>query len=115
MGGRRRRRKIIQRPRRTIPKIFVCPNCGAQSVNVKKMGDKYVVICGNCGLREEFEERPRWAPVDYYNAFVDHFLEGKIAPPATPQPSNEEGGAAKEGGAGEESGEREEGEGYEGS
>ncbi|MFB6490286.1 MAG: hypothetical protein TU35_003400 [Thermoproteus sp. AZ2] len=105
MGGRRRRRKIIQRPRRTIPKIFVCPNCGAQSVNVKKMGDKYVVICGSCGLREEFEERPRWAPVDYYNAFVDHFLEGKITPPAAPQPSNEEGAegeGAEEGGEGEE-------------
>lgn len=91
MGGRRRRRKIIQRPKRTPPKIFVCPNCGAQTVNVKKIGEgKYVVVCGTCGLREEFDERPRWSSVDYYNAFVDHFLEGKIKPPE--QTAGEEGG-----------------------
>lgn len=81
MGGRRKRRKIIARPRRAIPKIFVCPNCGSQSVNVKRRDDKYIVICGSCGLYEEFEEHPRWTAVDYYNVFVDHFLEGKIKPP----------------------------------
>ncbi|MFP3198858.1 MAG: hypothetical protein RXR06_03160 [Thermoproteus sp.] len=103
MGGRRRRRKIIVRPKRTIPKIFVCPNCGAQTVNVKRMGDRYVVICGTCGLSEEFDEHPRWSAVDYYNAFVDHFLEGRIKPPEAGQG----GGAEEAAGAGEEEAEGE--------
>lgn len=105
VGGRRRRRKIIARPRRTIPKIFVCPNCGAQSVNVKKRGDKYLAICGSCGLQEELDEHPRWEPVDYYNAFVDHFLEGKIKPPeAAPARPSEAGGGTQGGEGGENEG-----------
>ncbi|MEL9990894.1 MAG: hypothetical protein QXP98_10180 [Thermoproteus sp.] len=110
MGGRRRKRKIIVRPKKTIPKIFVCPNCGAQTVNVKKIDDKYVVICGNCGLKEEFEEHPRWSSVDYYNLFVDHFLEGKIKPPegGTAAEEGSEGGGEVEGG-GVEGGEGNEG------
>lgn len=128
VGGRRRRRKIIQRPRRTIPKIFVCPNCGAQTVNVKRIGEgRYVVICGTCGLKEEFEEHPRWSAVDYYNAFVDHFLEGKIKPPegqeaaaegqeAAGETGQEEAtGEAEQGPQAEEGGEAQEGEGDEGS
>ncbi|MGC9169901.1 MAG: hypothetical protein ACP5HD_04055 [Thermoproteus sp.] len=116
MGGRRRRRKIIVRPKRTIPKIFVCPNCGAQTVNVKRIGDRYVVICGTCGLREEFEEHPRWTAVDYYNAFVDHFLEGKIKPPEAEQGSGAEATAEGEAEPGEAGGggAEEEGEGHEG-
>ncbi|RFA96208.1 hypothetical protein [Pyrobaculum aerophilum] len=78
MGKRRRRRKVILKPKRTLPKIFTCPHCGAQLVSVKKTGNGYLVICGNCGLRYEFEERQGWMPVDYYNAFVDLYLEGKI-------------------------------------
>jgi len=87
--GRRRRkiRRVVVR-RRTIPKIFNCPNCGARAVNVKKVKDeesgtaKYVVVCGACGLKAIYDEKPGWAPVDYYNAFVDDFTEGRIAPPA---------------------------------
>jgi transcription elongation factor Elf1 len=81
MGRRKRKRKVILRPRRTLPKIFTCPHCGAQLVTVKKTENGYLVICGSCGIRHEFEERPGWMPVDYYNAFVDLYLEGKAAPP----------------------------------
>ncbi|MGC8994040.1 MAG: hypothetical protein ACP5J0_01470 [Pyrobaculum sp.] len=95
MGRRRRKRKVLLRPKRTLPKIFTCPHCGAQLVSVKKTEKGYLVICGNCGLRHEFEERAGWMPVDYYNAFVDLYLEGRIAPPQ-PQASPA-GGAAGEG------------------
>ncbi|ABL87622.1 conserved hypothetical protein [Pyrobaculum islandicum DSM 4184] len=80
MGRRRKTRKIIPKLKKTLPKIFTCPHCGAQLVTVKKTENGYLVICGNCGLRYEFEERPGWMAVDYYNAFVDLYLEGKITP-----------------------------------
>jgi len=97
MGRRKRKRKVILRPRRTLPKIFACPHCGAQLVTVKKTENGYLIICGSCGIRHELEERPGWMPVDYYNAFVDLYLEGKVAPPqqqGTPQVAEgkEEGG-----------------------
>jgi transcription elongation factor Elf1 len=96
MGRRRRKRKVILKPKKkTLPKIFTCPHCGAQLVTVKKTENRYLVICGNCGIRHELEERPGWIPVDYYNAFVDLYLEGKIAPPQQAETSDgkkEEGG-----------------------
>ena len=88
MGRKKRRIKRVVVRRRTIPKIFNCPNCGARAVNVKKIKDedsgttKYVVICGACGLKAMYDEKPGWAPVDYYNAFVDDFTEGRISPPS---------------------------------
>ena len=95
MGRRRRKRKVLLRPKKTLPKIFTCPHCGAQLVSVKKTEKGYLVICGNCGLRHEFEERAGWMPVDYYNAFVDLYLEGRIAPPQQQASPGEE--AAREG------------------
>ena len=82
MGKRRKRRKVILKPKKTLPKIFTCPHCGAQLVSVKKSEDGYLVICGNCGLSHIFHERPGWMSVDYYNAFVDLYLEGKITAPS---------------------------------
>ncbi len=79
MGRRKRRKKVILKPRKTIPKIFTCPHCGAQLMTVKKIKKQYTVVCGSCGIRHEFDERPGWEPVDYYNNFVDLYLEGKIA------------------------------------
>jgi hypothetical protein len=42
MGRRKRKRKVILRPRRMLPKIFTCPHCGAQLVTVKKTVDLYL-------------------------------------------------------------------------
>lgn len=82
MGKRRKRRKVLLRPKKTLPKIFTCPHCGAQLVSVKKTEDGVLVICGNCGLSHTFGERVGWMPVDYYNSFVDLYLEGKIGAPS---------------------------------
>ncbi|MFN3804620.1 MAG: hypothetical protein ACK4SY_06155 [Pyrobaculum sp.] len=81
MGRRKRRRKVILRPRKALPKIFTCPHCGAQLVSVKKTEGGYLVICGGCGIRHEFEERKGWMGVDYYNAFIDLYLAGEVTPP----------------------------------
>lgn len=95
MGRRRksRRRRIIIR-RRTIPKIFTCPNCESRCVNVivKKSEGKVTVVCGQCGLTAVYDYNPLLQPVDYFNKFVDDFYEGKITPQqvgATPSPTAE--------------------------
>ncbi|NPA23386.1 MAG: hypothetical protein GXO23_03720 [Crenarchaeota archaeon] len=82
MGRRRKRKRVIARPQRRLPKIFTCPNCGSVVVNVKqdKKKKKVKVICGNCGLEAEFELVEGLLPVDYYNKFVDLYYEGAIKP-----------------------------------
>jgi len=44
---------------------------------VKKQDDKWVVVCGSCGLRYE---KPVTSQeyIDVYNEFVDAFNAGKI-------------------------------------
>ncbi len=82
MGRRRKRKRLIVRPQKKLPKIFTCPNCGSVVVNVKqdKKKKKVKVICGNCGLEAEFELVEGLLPVDYYNKFVDLYYEGVIKP-----------------------------------
>lgn len=80
MGRRKRRRKIRLVPKKRLPKIFQCPQCGNTSVSVminKKEG-KVVVKCSSCGLEAEFEYNPYLAEVDYYSRFLDAYEEGKI-------------------------------------
>lgn len=87
MGRRRRsrRRRIIVR-KKTLPKVFSCPNCDSKtvSINVKKAQGKVVVLCGTCGLQAEYDYNPIFHPVDYYNKFIDDFYEGKLSIPSRP-------------------------------
>lgn len=71
----RRRRRVIRPPRKTLPKFFLCPQCGRDSVKVimEKGASRAVVICGNCDLKEEFPVRPIDMPVDIYCKFTDKF------------------------------------------
>jgi len=93
VGKRRKRRKLVLKPKKRLPKIFTCPHCGAQLVSVKRVGRNYAVVCGGCGLRHEFEPRPGWMPVDYYNALVDLYLEGRVqAARGAPEGSGHETG-----------------------
>ncbi|MFP3137189.1 MAG: hypothetical protein RXP91_00610 [Nitrososphaeria archaeon] len=80
----RKRRRVIRRVRRTLPKFFRCPRCGSDSVRVirKEEGESisYTVVCGACGLRMELsgEAVQRKEPIDVYNMFVDAFYRGDI-------------------------------------
>ncbi len=80
----RRRRRVIRRPRRTLPKFFRCPRCGADSVRVIRREEEgalsYTVVCGQCGLRMELsgELVQHKEPIDVYNMFVDAFYRGDI-------------------------------------
>lgn len=82
MGRRKSRRKIAVRPRRTLPKVFQCPRCGALSVNVSisKQDNKVRVACSSCGLVEEFGYKDYYQPVDYYAKFLDAYEEGTQSP-----------------------------------
>ncbi|MFP3132713.1 MAG: hypothetical protein RXO71_00650 [Nitrososphaeria archaeon] len=73
----RKKRRVIKPFKKVLPKILRCPRCGAISVIVKKQDDKWVAVCGNCGLRYE---KPVTSQeyIDIYNEFVDAFNAGKI-------------------------------------
>jgi transcription elongation factor Elf1 len=78
--GRRKRKKIVKKVVRKIPKVFLCPNCGKQSVFVKIYKEKNMaeVRCTSCNLNTSVELRLSEEPVDAYNAFVDAFYSGQL-------------------------------------
>ena len=78
--GRRRRRKEIRHPPKKLPKIYNCPNCGAQTVivNIDKKNMTAIVKCGTCGILWKTKAKPYEEKIDVYNRFVDTFMEGEI-------------------------------------
>lgn len=71
--GRRKSRKIVRRPRKTLPNVFQCPICGETSVTVemKKSESIAIVGCGVCGRKEKIQINKLSEPIDVYSAFVD--------------------------------------------
>lgn len=71
--GRRKSRKVVKRPRKTIPKVFQCPVCGENSVIVEMRKDENIAIvsCGSCGKRERVQISKISEPIDAYSTFVD--------------------------------------------
>ena len=78
--GRRRRRKVIKIVKKSLPKIFVCPRCGARSVKVlmNVSVGKARVTCSICGLTAELPVSPSSQPVDVYCQFSDLFYARKL-------------------------------------
>ncbi len=75
MGRRRKKEeKIIKK---TLPELFLCPNCAKNSVKITVDQKNSVagIRCSSCGLRRRIEIKPGMAPVDAYSAFVDKFYE----------------------------------------
>ena len=70
---RRKSRKVVRRPRKTIPNVFSCPICGENSVTVEMKKDEggAIVGCGGCGRKEVVKINKLSEPVDAYSAFVD--------------------------------------------
>ncbi|HID90445.1 TPA: hypothetical protein EYP44_00610 [Candidatus Bathyarchaeota archaeon] len=75
--GRRKRRGVAKPLRKRLPKVFLCPVCGKQSVLVKitqgRQGRTASVNCGNCGVSDMIELLPIQRAVDAYCTFVDKF------------------------------------------
>jgi transcription elongation factor Elf1 len=83
MGRRRKsRRKIPLKPKKTLPRVFACPYCGSQLVNVRlnRRENKVLVSCGTCELEGEFNYIHGLLPVDYFNKFVDLYYQGIAKP-----------------------------------
>lgn len=65
--------------KRSLPKVFSCPNCGVTSVKVHMNAPNLAVIsCGNCRLKLDYKFSGRKEVIDIYNEFVDQFMAGKI-------------------------------------
>ena len=80
--GRRRRQKVVHRPRKRIPKVFNCPKCGKESITIEMQKPSTLegrgtasITCGNsdCGLQYRVQTTFISDPVDAYGDFIDHY------------------------------------------
>jgi len=72
--GRRKRKQVVPKRVKKVPKIFTCPECGEKSVKVtdlKKKAAFATVKCGNCGLTKEVLVNSISEPVDAFGDFID--------------------------------------------
>lgn len=74
----RRRRKIVKLPKKKLPKIFLCPACGEESINIRIMREKNLaeVRCSKCSLAEDIPVSPADQPIDIYCKFTDKVYTG---------------------------------------
>jgi transcription elongation factor Elf1 len=75
----RRKRRVIKIPKKKLPKIFLCPKCGKESVKVTLNPDKIIALikCGSCELGGEVSITSTDQPIDAYCKFIDNFYGPK--------------------------------------
>ncbi len=78
----RRRRRVVHVVKKTLPKVFTCPNCGMVSVRLQPKEETTIISCGSCGTSQEISSRGK-EPIDIYNEFVDRFNSGQTGVPNT--------------------------------
>jgi len=80
MGRRKKRRRKVLRPRRTLPTVFVCPHCGSRMlfINIRRSKGVAVARCGHCGFKTELPVTPLHQPVDVYGKILDEYNAGTL-------------------------------------
>ncbi|OLS19037.1 MAG: hypothetical protein HeimC3_47620 [Candidatus Heimdallarchaeota archaeon LC_3] len=77
--GRKLHRKVVTRPRPSLPTIFECPRCEAEAVKIEIKEHPVriaTVMCGNCHITKTFTELKRLHDkVDIFGIWVDNFYE----------------------------------------
>jgi len=79
MGGRKRK-KVVRRMRKSIPKIFACPNCGEKTLGIEidRETGTAVVKCGKCTIEDSVQVSSVEQAVDAYGKFIDKYYgQGK--------------------------------------
>lgn len=79
----RRRRKVVKLPKRRLPTVFLCPDCGKESVkvNIVREENLAVVKCGSCGLTDEIPIKRIYGEIDAYCLFIDNYYTKRGAVP----------------------------------
>jgi transcription elongation factor Elf1 len=72
----RRRRRVVHVVKKTLPKVFTCPNCGMVTVRLQPEGETTIISCGSCGESQRIPNRGK-EPIDIYNEFIDRFNSGQ--------------------------------------
>ncbi|BCU67285.1 transcription elongation factor [Sulfolobales archaeon HS-7] len=78
MGGRKKRKQKVVRPKPTVPKTFQCPRCGRLSISIKIKKGIAEIRCGSCKLKTAFAVPPVYKEVDAYGKFIDGYTEGSL-------------------------------------
>lgn len=78
MGGRRRKKIKIVKPKPKLPKTFECPRCGRIAISIDIKNGTAKIKCGSCGLYTELEVPQVFDEANAYGKFLDLYLEGKI-------------------------------------
>ena len=76
----RRRRRVVKIVRRKLPELYLCPQCGKNTVKatVSKEREQAIVICSNCSLAATYPSDQNMMEVDAYCLFVDNFYSRSI-------------------------------------
>ncbi|MEM2128761.1 MAG: hypothetical protein QXX77_00290 [Candidatus Methanosuratincola sp.] len=76
--GGRKRKKTVRRMRKSIPKIFPCPNCGEKTLAIEINRESGVaeVKCGKCNIIDQVTISSVEQAVDAYGKFVDKYYGG---------------------------------------
>ncbi|EZQ03049.1 MULTISPECIES: transcription elongation factor [Acidianus] len=89
MGGKRKKRTKIIRPKPKLPKTFECPKCGKIAIDITfkdidendDSGRKIKLAkikCGNCGLYAEIEVPKVFDEANAYGKFIDGYYNGTL-------------------------------------
>ena len=74
MGGRKRK-KVVKRMKKVIPKIFACPNCGEKtlSISISRDQGEATIKCGRCNIEDKVSVSRIEEGVDAYGKFIDKY------------------------------------------